>query len=105
MVDICPKCGLIKEICSCDILEKEETQRIRAYATKKKFRKLVTIVEGIDKSKIEETGRELKQKLACGGTVKEGVIILQGDQRKNLRKALVNYGYPESSITVLEGLQ
>ena len=105
MVDICPKCGLIREICSCDILEKEETQRIRAYATKKKFRKLVTIVEGIDKSKIEETGRELKHKLACGGTVKEGVIILQGDQRKNLRKALVNYGYPEGSITVLEGLQ
>lgn len=105
MADICPKCGLIREICSCDILEKEETQRIRVYATKKKFRKLVTIVEGIDKSKLEETGRELKQKLACGGTAKEGVIVLQGDQRKNIRKALVNFGYPEGSITVLEGLQ
>jgi len=105
LVDICPKCGLIKEICSCDILEKEETQRIRAYATKKKFRKLVTIVEGIDKAKLEETGRELKQKLACGGTVKEGVIVLQGDQRKNLKKALVNFGYPEASITVLDAIQ
>ncbi|MCX8198141.1 MAG: stress response translation initiation inhibitor YciH [Candidatus Micrarchaeota archaeon] len=105
MVDICQKCGLIKEICSCDILEKEETQRIRVYATKKKFKKLVTIVEGIDKSKLEETGRELKQKLACGGTVKDGVIVLQGDQRKNIKKSLVNFGYPESSITVLEGLQ
>lgn len=105
MADICPKCGLIKEICSCDILEKEETQRIRAYTTKKRFKKLVTIVEGIDKSKLEETGRELKQKLACGGTVKEGVIILQGDQRKNIRKALVNFGFPEGSITVLENMQ
>ena len=105
MADICPKCGLIKEICSCDILEKEETQRIRVYATKKRFRKLVTIVEGIDKSKLVETGRELKQKLACVGTVKEGVIILQGDQRKNIRKALVNFGFPEGSINVLEGMQ
>ena len=85
MADICPKCGLIKEICSCDILQKEETERIRVYATKKKFRKLVTIVEGIDKGKLEETGRELKQKLACGGTEKDGIIILQGDQRKNIK--------------------
>lgn len=105
MVDICPKCGLIKEICSCDILEKEETQRIRVYATKKKFRKLVTIVEGIDKGKIEGEARRLKKKLACGGTVKEGVIVLQGDQRKNIRRFLVESGYPDSHITVLESLQ
>ena len=105
MADICPKCGLILEICSCDILEKEETQRIRAYATKKKFRKLVTIVEGIDKTKLDETGKELKKKLACGGTAKEGIIVLQGDQRKNIKKALVNFGYPEGSIVVLENLQ
>ncbi|MFA4983222.1 MAG: stress response translation initiation inhibitor YciH [Candidatus Micrarchaeia archaeon] len=105
MADICPKCGLIREICSCDILEKEETQRIRVYATKKKFKKLVTIVEGIDKSKLIDTGRELKQKLACGGTAKDGIIILQGDHKRNIRKLLVNSGYPEGSITVLEGLQ
>lgn len=105
MVDICPKCGLIKEICSCDILEKEETQRIRVYATKKKFKKLVTIVEGIDKGKVEDEARRLKQKLACGGTVKEGVIVLQGDHKRNLKKLLVESGYPAEHITVLEGLQ
>ena len=49
--------------------------------------------------------RRLKQKLACGGTVKEGVIVLQGDQRKNIRRFLVESGYPDSHITVLEGLQ
>ncbi|MEM4555013.1 MAG: stress response translation initiation inhibitor YciH [Candidatus Anstonellaceae archaeon] len=105
MPDICQKCGLIKEICSCDILEKEGTQRIRVYATKKKFKKLVTIIEGIDPSKLEQTGRELKQKRACGGTVKDGMIILQGDHTKQLKKLLVEIGYPEESITVLEGLQ
>lgn len=105
MVEICQKCGLIKEICSCDILEKEETQKIRAYATKKKFKKLVTIVEGIDKSKLQQTSKELKQKLACGGTVKDGVIVLQGDQRKNIKKSLVDFGYPEESITVIDTIQ
>jgi len=105
LADICPKCGLILEMCACDILEKEETQRIRVFATKKKFKKLVTIVEGIDKSKLEDTGRELKQKLACGGTVKEGVIILQGDHKRNMKKLLAKIGYPEANITVLEGLQ
>jgi len=105
LVEICQKCGLIKEICSCDILEKEETQKIRAYATKKKFKKLVTIVEGIDKSKLQQTSKELKQKLACGGTVKDGVIVLQGDQRKNIKKSLVEFGYPEESITVIDTIQ
>jgi translation initiation factor 1 len=95
----------MKELCACDILEKEETQRIRVYATKKKFRKLMTVVEGIDKGKLDETGRELKQKLACGGTVKEGVIILQGDHRQKMKKMLSNIGYPEESITVMEGIQ
>ena len=105
MADLCPKCGLIRELCACDILEKEETQRIRVYATKKRFKKLVTVVEGIDKGKLEETGKELKQKLACGGTVKDGIIILQGDHKWNMKKLLVRIGYPEGSITVLEGLQ
>jgi translation initiation factor 1 len=93
------------ELCACDILEKEETQRIRVYATKKKFKKLVTIVEGIDKSKLIDTGRELKQKLACGGTVKDGVIVLQGDHKRNIKKFLVNSGFPGENITVIEGLQ
>ncbi len=95
----------MKELCACDILEKEETQRIRVYVTKKKFRKLMTVVEGIDKGKLDGTGRELKQKLACGGTVKEGVIILQGDHRRKMRKLLSNIGYPSGSITVLDGIQ
>jgi translation initiation factor 1 len=95
----------MKELCACDILEKEETQRIRVFATKKKFRKLMTVVEGIDKGKLEETGRQLKQKLACGGTVKEGVIILQGDHRQKMKKLLSSIGYPSESITVLDGIQ
>ena len=51
---------------------------------KKKFKKLVTIVEGITTDKIEETARELKTKLACGGTAKNGLIVLQGDHKSKV---------------------
>ncbi|MCD6549681.1 stress response translation initiation inhibitor YciH [Candidatus Micrarchaeota archaeon] len=100
MPEICPKCGLPKDLCVCDILEKEEVQRIRVYTTRKKFRKLVTIIEGINKENLTKTAKELKQRLACGGTAKDGLIILQGDQTRLIKKALVDLGYPEESITV-----
>ncbi len=100
MPEICPKCGLIKDICACDILEKEEVQKIKAYTTKKKFRKLVTVVEGIDNDRLDETAKELKQKLACGGTAKEGMIVLQGDHKRKIKSLLVEIGYPAENIEV-----
>ena len=100
MPEMCSKCGLPKDLCVCEILEKEETQRIRVYTTKKKFKKLVTIVEGIRKENLDKTAKDLKQGLACGGTAKEGVIILQGDQKRSIKKALVGLGYPEDNIEV-----
>jgi translation initiation factor 1 len=84
----------------CEILEKEETQRIRVYTAKKKFKKLVTIVEGIRKENLDKTAKDLKHVLACGGTAKEGVVILQGDQKRGIKKALVGLGYPEDNIEV-----
>ena len=100
MPEICPKCGLIKDICACDILEKEEVQRIVAYTTKKKFKKLVTVIEGIDNAKIDDTAKELKQKLACGGTAKDGVIVLQGDHKRKIKALLASIGYPAENIEV-----
>jgi len=100
MPEICPKCGLLKDICACDILEKEEVRKIKVYSTKMKFRKLVTIIEGIDADKLDGTARELKQKLACGGTAKDGAIVLQGDHKRKVKAALVSIGYNAESITV-----
>lgn len=101
MGGICPKCGLPKEICVCEVLEKEETQKIKVYVTKKKFRKFMTIIEGIEKNKLEKTAKELKHKLACGGTAKEGLIELQGNHKRKMRELLVWLGYPEEIITVV----
>ncbi|MGV8176282.1 MAG: stress response translation initiation inhibitor YciH [Candidatus Bilamarchaeaceae archaeon] len=100
MSDICPKCGMPKDLCVCEILDKEDTQKIKVYVAKKKFRKYVTMVEGIDPKKAAETASMLKQKLACGGSAKDGVIVLQGDHKKNIADVLMKLGYLKESIQV-----
>ena len=99
--EICPKCGMPKELCICDTLEKEKAQKIKVYATKKKFKKLVTVIEGIDKKQIHDTAVRLKHRLACGGTVKDDMVILQGDHRKKVPSLLEKLGYPKDIIEVI----
>lgn len=100
MADICPKCGLPLEICACEALEKDEAQKIKVYTTKMKFGKLVTVVEGLSPDDIARTAKDLKKKLACGGTGKEGRIVLQGNHKDKVAKLLVSLGYNESSISM-----
>jgi len=99
--ETCPKCGLPLEICACEALEKEESQKIKIYETKKKFRKLVTMIEGLDDADLSKTAKDLKQRLACGGTAKDGVIVLQGMHKEKAKKVLVSLGYLEENIKVV----
>jgi translation initiation factor 1 len=101
MGEICSKCGLPKEICACEALEREGAKRIKIYSTKKKFGKLVTIIEGLDENELDKTTRELKRALACGGSAKEGVVVLQGEHRNKLKQLLTKMGYLEGSIDVV----
>jgi translation initiation factor 1 len=100
MSEICPKCGLPKELCVCDILERETSKKIKVYVEKKKFQKYMTIVEGLTGDELEKVAKSLKSMLACGGTYKNGVIELQGMHKDEVKKALIKLGYPEDSIDV-----
>ena len=100
MPDVCNKCGMIKDLCVCEVLDKQEVTKIKVYTESKKFKKLVTIVEGIDKAQIDNTASELKHKLACGGTAKEGLIILQGNHKNRISPILEKLGYLKESIEV-----
>ena len=100
MPEICKKCGMIEDLCVCEILDKEKATKIRVYTEKKKFRKLVTVVEGIDKKNINDAAKDLKHALACGGTAKEGQIVLQGNHKKKMKDILVKMGYSPESIEV-----
>jgi translation initiation factor 1 len=97
MVGICPKCGLPLDICACKSIQKTG-ESIKVYSTKKKFNKFVTVVEGLSGEELKNTAKSLKHKLACGGTVKDGLIILQGDQKKKTIEALVSLGFSMDNI-------
>ncbi|MCC7570374.1 stress response translation initiation inhibitor YciH [Candidatus Micrarchaeota archaeon] len=102
---ICSKCGLPEDLCVCDVLEKEQSENIVVYLTKSKFKKVVTIIEGITKERLQQTVKELKHKLACGGTVKGEKIVLQGDHRPAIKQILVKTGYLSENITIEQKLR
>lgn len=101
MAEICPVCGLPRDICVCGEISKEQ-QRIRVRIETRKWRREMTIIEGIN-DKDTDLGR-LSQKLkafcACGGTAKNNQIMLQGDHRERVRSYLIRMGYPEENVEV-----
>jgi len=101
MAEICSKCGLPKEICVCETIAKE-SQKIRVKLVKKRFGKLYTEIMGIDEKEVslKEITKKLKQKLACGGTAKEGVVELQGDHRSKVKEILVMAGFDAERIDI-----
>ena len=57
-------------------------------------------MEGFDKHvDLKLVGRALKEALACGGTVKNGIIELQGDHQKKVKAALVKIGFAGDTIS------
>ena len=98
MPEVCPVCGLPKELCICETMAKEEA-KIKVYITRRRFGKRVTVVEGIEKNTKELT-KKFKSKLACGGTFKDGKIELQGDHKNKVKKILIANGFPEEQIEV-----
>lgn len=100
MTEVCPKCGLPKDLCVCGEIAKE-AQKIVVNVSKKKFGKLMTTISGFDGSvDLKALSKELKKKLACGGTVKDGEIELQGDHKARVKESLLEMGYSESQINI-----
>ena len=102
MVDICPKCGLPKDLCVCMAISKEE-QRIKVYVEKRKWKRNATIIEGINEKDLDVRAltKKLKAVCACGGAIKSKQIILQGDQREKTKEFLIEYGFPIENIEVI----
>jgi len=101
MAEVCNRCGLPLDLCVCEELEKDET-RIVVRLEMRRFRKPTTMIEGLNpkRTDLAKIAQKLKTKLACGGTAKDGYILLQGDHRDTVKEHLVQLGFNESSIEI-----
>ena len=100
MSTVCPHCGLPADLCVCETIAKER-QKIEVTMEKRRFGKKYTIVRGIGKGvDMNDLTKKLKTKFACGGTVKDGVIELQGDHTPRAKQVLVDMGFPAETIEV-----
>ena len=101
MAEICNVCGLPKELCVCEQIARE-SQKIVVKIVKKKFGKMYTMIEGIDVNDIDikDVAKKLKNKLACGGTAKDGYIELQGNHLLKVQEALIELGFAPETIEV-----
>jgi translation initiation factor 1 len=91
----------VKELCVCETIAKE-SQTIKIFLERKKFRKFSTIIEGIDQKEIDikDLAKKLKEQLACGGTVKEGKIELQGNHKNKIKDILIRAGFSPDTVEV-----
>jgi len=101
MSEVCQDCGLPKDLCVCETIAKEQ-QKIEVSTEKRKFGKIYTLIKGLDKGglDLEDLTKKLKAKFACGGTVKNGRIELQGDHKNRARQVLLGLGFPEEAIEI-----
>lgn len=96
-MEICPKCALPIQACVCGEMGKEE-QKIKVELIKRKYGKVITLVSGFKDIDVKRILKELKQVLACGGTIKNSIVELQGDHKGKVKPILIKLGFPEESI-------
>jgi translation initiation factor 1 len=97
----CPVCGWPQRDCQCSSRraanEPLPARIVAKLRMEKKGRggKTVTVVDGLPRNDdlLKEIAQDLKRACGTGGTVIDGGVELQGDQRPRVREALAKRGY------------
>ena len=97
-VERCPKCGWPADRCACSKAAPaaKNAQRVRVSRTSSgRAGKTVTIVTGLeeDAAALDALAKKLKARCGAGGTVKNGVIEIQGDHVETVLSVLSSEGY------------
>jgi len=84
--------------CVCGEIAKTQ-QEITVTTEKRRFGKFSTMISGFDDGvDIKAIAKKLKAKRACGGTVKNKVVELQGNHKGFIKPILVTEGFNEDQI-------
>ncbi|MBB4078661.1 translation initiation factor 1 [Lewinella aquimaris] len=76
--------------------EEMQSDALRVYVDRKYRRgKAATLIKGFTGSEdaLQQLGKTLKVSCGVGGSVKDGEIIIQGDQRDRVMELLLEMGY------------
>ncbi len=95
---ICPGCGEAVGACTCGKKQAPAGKNGTVYIsrqTKGRKGKGVSLVSGVPLAPVglADLAKKLKQKCGSGGTVKDGIIEIQGDHRQALKAELERLGY------------
>jgi len=93
----CPDCSQPVGACTCSnsvIVEGDGIARVRR-ETKGRGGKTVTTISGVPLAEepLKELASALKKRCGCGGSLKEGVIEIQGDHVELLLAELLKRGF------------
>lgn len=95
---MCPNCS--KPVAECGCRKKQEIPKgdgiVRVgRETKGRKGKGVTVISGVplDEPGLKELARQLKAVCGAGGTIKDGVIEIQGDHREALLQEVKKRGW------------
>ena len=66
--------------------------------TKQRGGKIVTMVEGFAGAGIEQFAKNLKNFCGTGGSVKDGLVLIQGDNRQKVLQWLQKQGFKNSKV-------
>ena len=96
---MCPQCGHPRAQCACarqQSLSKGDGIVRVGRETKGRKGKGVTLIRGLPlgATELQALAKQLKQRCGSGGTVKEGIIEIQGDHRETVLAELARLGYP-----------
>lgn len=94
---MCPECRQPVSACVCRLvkaLPKSDGVARVSRSTKGRGGKTVTLVTGLalDELALTQLGKQLKAACGSGGTVKDGVIEVQGDHCEQVMQALAKQG-------------